>query len=158
MRLSDRWRKLVFRPRDGFSLLDVALATVIITSGTLFMGAYFRNVYEKLDPRGSYGGIRRYLMAEQMLRAQAEGLRVLQDIPADAGQCRLITPPSGSGYTLSVTQYKMPTTETNETLYYFDLAMTQDTAAVATISMSTLRRPQVTISGNLVTIDDKIGL
>lgn len=156
--LPARWRTLTARPRAGFSLIDVALATVIITSGTLFMGAYFRNVYDKLDPRGSYGGIRRYLIAEQMLRAQAEGLRVLQDIPADSGQCRLITPPSGSGYTLALTQFKMPTTETNETLYYFDLAMTQDTAAIATISMSTLRRHQVTIDGALVTIDDKIGL
>ena len=156
--LPARWRKLTARPRAGFSLIDVALATVIITSGTLFMGAYFRNVYDKLDPRGSYGGIRRYLIAEQMLRAQAEGLRILQDIPADSGQCRLITPPSGSGYTLALTQFKMPTTETNETLYYFDLAMTQDTAAIATISMSTLRRHQVTIDGALVTIDDKIGL
>lgn len=153
-----RWRKAVFGARRGFSLIDVALATVIITSGTMFMGAYFRNVYDKLDPRGAYGGIRRYLIAEQMLRAQAEGMRVLQDIPADAGQCRLITPPSGSGYTLALTQFKMPTTETNETLYYFDLAMTQDNAAIATISMSTLRRHQVTISGGLVTIDDKIGL
>src|SRR5687767_4253921 len=108
------WRKFIFRPREGFSLLDVALATVIITSGTLFMGAYFRNVYEKMDPRGSYGGIRRYVLAEQMLKAQAEGLRVLEEIPSDAGLCRLVTPPAGAGYTLAIQQYAMPTTETNE--------------------------------------------
>lgn len=149
-------RKVFIRPRDGFSLLDVALATVIITSGTMFMGAYFRNVYDRLDPRSTYGGIRSYLMSEQMLRAQAEGLRLLEEIPSDAGQCRLVTPPTG--YTLALTQYKMPTTETNETLYYFDMAVTPNTASISTISISTLRRHQVTISGSLVTPDDKIGL
>ena len=156
MRMSAAWRKLVIRPRGGFSLIDVALATVIVTSGTLFAGAYFRNVYEKLDPRSAYGGIRSYLMSEQMLRAQAEGLRLLQDIPDDAGMCRLVTPPTG--YTLALTQYKMPTTETNETLYYFDMAVTPNTQAISTLSISTLRRHQVTVDGSLVTPDDKIGL
>lgn len=128
------------RPRGGYSLLDVALATVIITTGTLFMGVYFRQVYDTLSPRGSLGGIRRYMLAEQMLKAQAEGLRLLDTISTDEGANRLISPPNGLGFTLTITQYRMPSTQTNEQMYYFDLGMQNSGATIATLSMSTLRR------------------
>ena len=52
-------------------------------------------------------------MAEQMLRAEAEGLRILQAIPADAGSCRLVAPPTGSGFTLNITQAKVTPVEAN---------------------------------------------
>lgn len=127
------------RHRRGFGLLDVALATVIITTGTLFTGVYFREVFDALSPRGSDGGIRRYMMAEQMLKAQAEGLRLLETISTDEGANRLISPPNGLGFTLTIAQYKMPT-QLNEEMYYFDLGMQHGGATVATLSMSTLRR------------------
>lgn len=133
-------RQVFIRPRGGFNLLDVALATVVMTTGVLFMGLYFRNVYDTLSPKGSLGGIRRYMMAEQMLKAQAEGLRLLETISTDEGANRLVSPPNGLGFTLNVTQSKMPSTQINEEMYYFDLSMSHSGTTIAAISMSTLRR------------------
>ncbi len=142
-------RLLTARPRRGFSLIDVALATVIMTSGTLFMGAYFRNLYDKLDPRGSYGGLRRYIVAEQILRGEAEGLRVLKTIPNDAGSCEVVTPPGL--YALEVDLSYVSPVDANGKLNYMDLVVTYDGQSVSTLSMSTLRP-----TGS--TNDDKIGL
>jgi len=130
----------MLRPRGGFGLIDVALATVIITTGTLAMGVYFRQVFDALSPRGSLGGIRRYVMAEQMLKAQAEGMRLLETVPGDEGANRLISPPNGLGFTLSIDQFRMPNAQLNEELYYFDLGIQHSGATIATLSLSTLRR------------------
>ena len=142
-----------FRPacRPGFTLIEVALATVVLLAGTLFTALYFKNAFEVLDPRSEGGGLRRYLMAEHMLRCQAEGLRVLQAIPGDEGACRVVAPPTGSGYALGISQHGVTPTEADETLYYFDLTVSRGGEAVSTLSMSTLRRVPATA-------DDKIGL
>ncbi len=147
-------RKFAFgRARRGFSLLDVMFAAVTIAMGMLFIGRFFSSVFEQLNPRGTIGGLRRYLMAEEMLRAQAEGLRILQVIPTDAGMCRLITPPVGLGFTFVVTPYiaGSPGTDTAEKLHFFDLTMTHDGQTVGTLGMSTLRS---TVTNDL----EKIGL
>jgi hypothetical protein len=137
--------------RGGFTLVEVALSAIILVAGTVFAATYFTNALEALDPRGNVGGMRRYLMAEHMLRCQAEGLRVLQRVPADAGSCRVVSPPVGSNYALSVRQHAVTPTEAAETLFYFDFTVTHGGREVATLSTSTLRRiPD--------TVDDKIGL
>lgn len=137
--------------RGGFTLIEVALAALLFVMSTTFAAVYFKNAFEALDPRGDAGGLRRYMMAEHMLRCQAEGLRVLQRVPADAGSCRVVAPPAGSGYTLGVTQHSVSPTEAAETLYYFDFTVTRGGKPVSTLSMSTLRRVPDTV-------DDKIGL
>jgi hypothetical protein len=142
------------RGRSGFTLLDVAFATIIMTIGTMFVGRYFATVYDRLSPRANGSGLRRYVVAEQCLRGEAEGLRLLTTIPADAGSCRLVAPAASTGFTLTVNQFRGPNSPdaNNAELYYFDLGITSDTGAtVAKLSISTLRS---TTGGQ----DAKIGL
>ncbi|MEB3222234.1 MAG: hypothetical protein VKS61_09170 [Candidatus Sericytochromatia bacterium] len=137
--------------RGGFTLIEVALAALLFVAGTTFAAVYFKSAFEALDPRAEAGGLRRYMMAEHMLRCQAEGLRVVQRVPADAGSCRVVAPPTGSGYSLEVTQHSVTPAEAGEVLHYFDFTVSRGGKAVSTLSMSTLRRVPDTV-------DDKIGL
>jgi prepilin-type N-terminal cleavage/methylation domain-containing protein len=137
--------------RDGFTLIEVACAVIVLVVMLLGASVYFRNLFAQLDPRGPSGGLRRFLVAEQLLRAQAEGLRVLQTIPADAGSCRLVAPPAGTGFALSVEQSRVEPVEVNAELYYMDVSVAHEGKTVSTLSISTLRRkPEA--------IDEKIGL
>lgn len=145
----------VFKKRKGISLIDVTLAAVILSIGTLGLATYFTNVYEQLSPRGSTG-LRRYLLSEQMLKAQAEGLRVLNPIPASASACKLITEPPGLGYSLGLTRFAVTPAEAGEELFFYDMTMTHTVPGgtaqtIGTLSMSTLR----SLNGGQ---DDKIGL
>ena len=149
--------KLKFRKRKGFSLLDVALAAVVLIVGTMGMGQFFNSIYAQLTPTGSWGGLRRYLLAEEMLRAQAEGLRVMQTIPASEASCKLITEPPGLGYNLTVDRTAGPTSATAEE-YYYDISIAQGPTTsqqqtIGAISMSTVRA-----IGTLGGTDGKIGL
>lgn len=142
--------------RKGFTLLEVAIATVIVTVGTLGMSVFFKNIYEQLSPRGETGGLRRYMMAEEMLRTQAEGLRALRQIPHTLSQCKLITEPPNMGYSLTLARTNGPT-QANEQLYYFDVQMDHSIGGssrnIGTLSMSTLRS-----IGNMEGQNEKIGL
>ena len=98
---------------------------------------------------------RRYLIAEQMLKAQAEGLRVLNPIPAVAA-CKVISEPSGLGYDMQLTRYAVNPPEATEELFFFDLTMNHTVPgyapqAISTLSISTLR----SLTGGQ---DEKIGL
>lgn len=138
--------------RKGFTLLDVALAAVIMTVGTLFMSKFFSNIYDQLSPRGTWGGLRRYLMAEEMLRAQAEGMRTLRFIPLTDSQCKLVTEPPGMGYNMQLTRFQGPDMP-NEQLYYYDITMDHNGQRIGTLSMSTVRG-----TGAWEGEDEKIGL
>lgn len=143
----------IFKARPGMSLIDVALATVIATVSTLVAGQFFRNAYDQLSPRGDTGGLRRYLLSEEMLRAQAEGLRTLRTIPLTDQQCKLVTEPAGLKYSLTIARTRGPD-RPNEELYYFDLSMSKAGVDLnQTISMSTLRS-----IGSKEGQDEKIGL
>ncbi|MEB3285185.1 MAG: hypothetical protein VKN33_07865 [Candidatus Sericytochromatia bacterium] len=137
--------------RAGFTLIEVAFAVIVLVMMLLAASVYFRNLFVQLDPRGPSGGLRRFFVAEQLLRAQAEGLRVLPSIPADAGACRLVAPPTGTGYALSIVQSRVEPTEVNAELYYMDISVAHEGQVVSQLSVSTLRRkPEA--------IDEKIGL
>jgi hypothetical protein len=137
--------------RRGFGLIDVLLATVILSVGLIATSRFFTNVYEQLIPNGEWGGLRRYVLAETMLKAQAEGLRVIRYVPPGSAANKLITEPVGSSYQLNVTQYPV-TPGNNAELYYFDLDMQHHNQSLGmTLSVSTLR-------STVVLQDEKIGL
>lgn len=138
--------------RLGFTLLDVAIATVVLTIGTLGASRFFTGLYDQLSPRGGQGGLRRYLLAEEMLRAQAEGLRSLREIPTTDVQCKLVTEPPGMGYSMILSRTQAPTQPT-EQLYYYDLTMSHQGQVIAQLSLSTVRA-----IGDLRGQDEKIGL
>lgn len=126
------------KKRRGFGLIDVLLATVIVSVGLVATSRFFTTVYDQLIPNGEWGGLRRYVIAEAMLKAQAEGLRALRYVPPGAVNCKLITEPAGSSYMLNLNQF--PVTAGNDSeLYYFDLDMQHRGQSVATLSVSTLR-------------------
>lgn len=148
-------RRIAHKQRRGMTLIDVALACVILSVGTIFLATYFTGVYEQLSPRGSTG-LRRYLLAEQMLKAQAEGLRLLRSIPIDPSLCKVITEPDGLNYDLTLTRTGVTPAEPAEELYFYDLTMSHtipggSAQAIGTLSMSTLR----SLNGGQ---DEKIGL
>lgn len=140
------------RGRPGMSLIDVALATVIMTTTTVISAQFFRNVYEQLSPRSAQAGLRRYLLSEEMLRAQAEGLRTLRQIPLTEAQCKLLTEPPNMGYNLMLTRSRGPE-HPSQQLYYYDLVMVHNGQRIQQISMSTLRG-----IGTKEGQDEKIGL
>jgi hypothetical protein len=134
-----RKRPTLRAKRKGFGLIDVLLATVIVSVGLVATSRFFTAVYEQLIPNGEWGGLRRYVLAEAMLKAQAEGLRALRYVPPGSSACKLITEPAGSSYQLKVTQYPV-TPGTNQELYYFDLSMDQHAQSLGmALSVSTLR-------------------
>lgn len=136
--------------RSGFTLIEVALAVVVVAIGLMASAQFFTNIYAQLIPNGEMGGLRRYAMSEAMLRAQAEGLRAIRYVPAGAANCKLITEPAGSRFALTVTQNPLQAGP-NEELYYFDLTMKQNGDEVGVISISTLR-------STVVAQNEKIGL
>lgn len=138
--------------RAAFTLLDVAIATVVLTIGTLGASRFFTGLYDQLSPKGGQGGLRRYLLAEEMLRAQAEGLRALRDIPVTDVQCKLVTEPPGMGYSMVINRTQAPA-QPHEQLYYFDLVMSHQNQVISQLSLSTLRA-----IGDLRGQDAKIGL
>ncbi|MDB5095583.1 MAG: hypothetical protein JWM80_4 [Cyanobacteria bacterium RYN_339] len=140
--------------RRGFTLLDVAFAAVILIVGTMAMGRFFTSIYTQLSPKGEWGGLRRYLLAEEMLRAQAEGLRVLHDIPLTDVQCKLVAEPVGMNYSMTITRTQAPA-QLTEQLYYYDIIITQglNNQKIGSLSMSTVRA-----IGSLGGQDEKIGL
>jgi hypothetical protein len=140
------------RGRRGMSLLDVALATVIATITTIVAAQFFRNIYEQLSPRSATAGLRKYILSEEMLRAQAEGLRTLRDIPLTDAQCKLLTEPPKMGYNLTIARSRGPSHPSQE-LYYYDLVMTHQGQKIQELSMSTLRA-----IGTKEGQDEKIGL
>lgn len=138
------------KKRRGFTLIEVALSVVIVSVGMMVGARFFSDIYEQLIPNGQLGGLRRYVLSEAMLKAQAEGLRVLRYVPAGSSNCKLVTEPAGSGYTLNVTQNPLLSGPAEE-LYYFDLTMTQNGQTVGQLSISTLR-------STVVAQNEKIGL
>jgi hypothetical protein len=141
------------RARPGFSFVDVMLSIVVLAMGLTAATRFFQGVYADLSPQAEGGGLRRYLLAERMLEAQAEGLRATRYTWPDnaAGKVKLITEPTGAGLQLVIGMPPAQTTAATQFLYY-DLAI-QDAhgGTVAQLSMSTLRA----FSGGL---DAKIGL
>jgi hypothetical protein len=143
-----------FKKRKGITLIDVTIAAVIMSVGTMFLATYFTNVYEQLSPRGSTG-LRRYLLAEQMLKAQAEALRVFNPMPSVAAS-KVITEPAGLGYSLGITRFPVAPAQASEELLFHDLTMTHTipggaAQTIGVLSVSTLR----SLNGGQ---DDKIGL
>jgi hypothetical protein len=128
-----------FKARKGFGLIDVLLATVIVSVGMMATARLFTNAYEQLIPNGEWGGLRRYVIAEAMLKAQAEGLRALRYVPVGSTDCKLINEPPNSTYLLDVMQFPV-TAGVNQELYYFDLDVQQHSQPLGmTLSVSTLR-------------------
>lgn len=125
------------RARRGFTLIEVALATVVLTVGILFASTFFTNVYEQLSPKGEYGGLRRYILAEQMLMAQAEAMRATKHI--NPGTAKLVTEPAGSGYDLRV-RMTQNGSNARQDYYFYDLEMRHGNQVIGTLSLSTLRR------------------
>ena len=125
--------------RRGFTLIEVALATVVMTIGILFCSTFFTNVYEQLSPRGEGGGLRRYLMAEQILKAEAEALRASRSL--DPVYAKLVTEPTGANYDLDV---DLVTDDSDATSQYmiFDLVVKEKGSGqvISSLSVSTLRR------------------
>lgn len=141
--------------RRGFTLIEVALATVVLTIGILFCSTFFTNVYEQLSPRGDHGGLRRYLIAEQMLKAQAEAMRATKQI--NPIYIKMVTEPVGSAYDMDVDLINDGSDATSQ-YHVYDLTVKNhvktisgtDTQIIGTLTVSTLRRKD----GK----DDKIGL
>lgn len=142
--------KLEAKKRRGFGLIDVLLATVILSVGLVATSRFFTNIYSQLIPNGEWGGLRRYVLAETMLKAQSEGLRAMRYVPPGGAACKVITEPVNTSYQLNVNQFPV-TAGTNSELYYFDLEMRHHGDSVATLSVSTLR-------STVVRQNEKIGL
>ncbi|MDB5097590.1 MAG: hypothetical protein JWM80_2011 [Cyanobacteria bacterium RYN_339] len=141
------------RRRHGFSFIDVVLAMVIVALGTLGATQFFSSVYTDLSPQGTGGGLRRYLLAEGMLKAEAEALRATRFTWPDntTGKVKMITEAPGAGFTLTIGMPPAQTTALTQFLYY-DLAVTDASGnTLGQLSLSTLRA----FSGGL---DAKIGL
>lgn len=139
-----------FKKRAGFSLVDVALATVVIALGTLGASRFFTGVYEELSPQANGGGLRRYIMAETLLKAQAEAMRATQYMPATAADAKLVTEPPNAGFTLSIS---VPTDVSTTYMQYtfYDMSVTDQNNTIAQLTVSCLRA----FSGG---VDAKIGL
>jgi hypothetical protein len=133
MRLTPALKK-----RPGVGLLDVALAAVLLIVGTLFTSQFFTTIFDELAPRGETNGLRRYLLAEEMLRAQAEGLRAMRTIPVTDAACKLVTEPPGQNYRLDVSRMAGPAASTQQ-LQFFKLEIQQNNQRIGTLSMSTVR-------------------
>jgi hypothetical protein len=141
-----------FRRRKGFTLVDVALAIVILSLGVLGSSRFFTSVYEELSPQANGGGLRRFILAETALKAQAEALRATQFTWPDnsTGQVMMVTMPPNSGLTFNLTMGVPITMPTTQYLFY-DFEVRDQGRVIATLSMSTLRA----FSGGL---NAKIGL
>ena len=147
------------RCRPGFTLVEVALAAVVIMVGSI--GAYkvLGLLYEQLAPGGEFGGLRGYMVAEQLLQAQAEGLRVLQTISPVAASNKLVRERPAGGFLLEVlmpaealVRHGAPgDAVAGVQLAYFDLVAKHRGRVVGVLSLSTLRS---TVPGQ----PEKIGL
>jgi hypothetical protein len=62
--------------RKGMTFLEVVLGVSVLTVGLLGISVLFGSVFDQLTPKT--GGLRRYLLAEEILKAQAEALRTKQ--------------------------------------------------------------------------------
>lgn len=136
--------------REGFTLIEVLLATVILAIGLMGISAFYSRELDALSPSNGQGGLRRYLLAEEMLKANAEGLRATQYVWQDTSKCVLVTPPTGSGYTITDSFPATSVTGTQQYLLH-DLTVTQSGSTVAQLTITTLRN----FSGGS---DVKIGL
>lgn len=145
--------------RPGLTLIEVAMATVVLTVGTVAATRVMASLSEELAPFGPWGGLRRHLVAEEMLQAQAEGLRALRTISPVADSDRVVVAPAGTSYVLGLTLSQAPVLAafgtdggaTRQQYYFMDVVVKHQGQAVGALTLSTLRS---TIGGQ----HEKIGL
>lgn len=134
--------KTTFKKRKGITLIEVTLATVVLVVGMMGISAFFSNIWGQLSPQDGEGGLRRYLLAEEMAKSNAEALRgtryVWEDTDGDAEQSELITPPPNSNYDMEVTQEAVASNATEQYIL-FDIDVKHRTDEVGGLTMSTLR-------------------
>lgn len=145
--------------RRGFTLIEVTFATVVFTIGILLATRFVTSIYQQLMPAGDWSGLRRYMLAEELLATQAEGLRALRVISPVADSNKLVAGPPGSRYALGLTLSTAPVVahfgttgaHSHQQLYYVDLTVTHNGQAVGALTVSTLR-------SQVLGQDEKIGL
>ena len=134
--------KFARRKRKGMTLIEVALATVVLVVGLMGISSFFSNIWTQLSPQDGEGGLRRYLLAEEMAKANAEALRgtrfVFEDMDATAGASTLIDPPPNSDYEMDVTQEAVSSNATEQYIL-FDIDVMHKDDEVTGLTMSTLR-------------------
>lgn len=134
--------------RPGFSLVDVALATVILSIGLVGASGFFTSVYAELSPQANGGGLRRYLMAEMLLKSQAEAMRATRFLAATPAEAKLVTEPAGCGLALNLA---VSSNDTTAALQYttYDLTVTDQNATIGTLSVSALRAYSGGVNGKV---------
>lgn len=145
--------------RVGFTFVEVMFATMIAAVGIVGTYQLFTTLYEQLAPSGPWGGLRRYIRAEELLRAQAEGLRVLRTISPVPASNLVVRVAPASGYAIDLALTQDPVLRRHGTdghaafqqFFYQDVTVRHRGQAIGTLSLSTLRSE---VSGQ----DEKIGL
>lgn len=135
------------KPRHGFTLIEVSFATIVLTLGILLATRFVTAIYQQLMPAGDWSGLRRYMLAEELLTTQAEGLRALRVISPVPASNRLVSGPPGSRYQLGLTLSTAPVVaafgttgeSAHQQLYYVDLTVTHNGQTVGALTLSTLR-------------------
>lgn len=143
--------------RRGFTLVEVALAAIVLTVGIVAATRAFPVLYDHLLPHEG-GGLRRHLIAEDMLTGQAEGLRALRVVSPVLSSNRLVTPGMGA-FQLELTQSAQPVVDyfgtdgaaSLQQHLFFELTVTRNGETAGTLTLSTLR-------SLVVGQDEKIGL
>ncbi|MDB5100475.1 MAG: hypothetical protein JWM80_4896 [Cyanobacteria bacterium RYN_339] len=134
--------------RPGYSLIDVALASVIVAVGMMGASRFFTSVYADLSPQANGGGLRRYIMAEGLMKAQAEAMRATRFLAATPAEAKLVMEPAKCGLVLNVTVSSVDTTPALQYATY-DLVVTDQNSTIGTLSISCLRALSGSINGKV---------
>lgn len=130
------------KKRKGITLIEVTLATVVLVVGLMGISSFFSNIWTQLSPQDGEGGLRRYLLGEEMAKSNAEALRgsryLWEDQDGFATQAELVDPPPNSNYDLEVTETAVASNATEQYIL-FDIDVKHKNDQVTGLTMSTLR-------------------
>lgn len=134
--------KLKSKKRQGITLIEVTLATVVLVVGLMGISSFFSTIWSQLSPQDGDGGLRRYLLAEEMAKSNAEALRgtryIWEQPTGEATRSEFVEPPPNSDYDMVVEQAAVASNAT-EQYVIFDIDVNHNADEVAGLSMSTLR-------------------
>lgn len=133
--------------RAGFTFIEVLLAALIVAIGVMGTFQLLGAFYDKVAPGGPWGGLRRYIRAEELLRAQTEGLRALRTISPVAASNLIVQPDPDAGYEVLLSLSREPVRRIHgqdgrasfQQHFYVDVTVRHRGQAVGTLSVSTLR-------------------
>lgn len=137
--------------RAGFTFVEVIQAIIVVTVGVVGTYQLIGALYEQLAPNGPWGGLRRHIRGEELLRAQCEGLRALRSISPVAASNVVVVPDAASGYEVELLMSREPVVRlhgddgraSGQQYFFADVSVRHRGQRLGTLSMSTLRTLQL---------------